>query len=83
MGLEGVQIIMETEKRFGVEITDPEAEALRVVEDLHLLVMAKLGAGAPEPGAVWERIRDIIVEETGIRREEIRPGSRWPEVGVR
>lgn len=35
MGLDGVLVVMATEARFRITITDQEAEALRVVEDLH------------------------------------------------
>lgn len=83
MGLEGVEIIISTEEEFGITISKQEAGAFRVVEDLHLLVMAKLGSEAPDPTVVWDRLRDIIIMETGTLREEIKPGNRWPEVGVR
>jgi hypothetical protein len=83
MGLEGVEIIMSTETEFGIEISNAEAEALRVIEDLHLLVISKLGSAAPDPTEVWDRIRDIIVMETGTPREQIKPGNDWLEIGVR
>ena len=83
MGLEGVEIVMEAEKAFAIEITNPEAARLRVVEDLHLLVMTKLAHSQPDPTAVWTKVVDIVHEATYTPREHIKPGSKWSEIGVR
>jgi len=83
MGLEGVEIVMEAEKVFDITITDPEAVRLRVVEDLHLLVMAKLADSDPDPTAVWAKVVEIVHEATYTPRDRIKPGSSWTEIGVR
>ena len=83
MGLDGVMVVMATEKRFNITITDQEAEALRVVEDLHRLVMRKTAALSPDPTTVWRTVQDIVAEETGVPRDHIKPGSGWRELGIR
>lgn len=83
MRLEGVEIIWDTESAFGITISNQEAQSLLVVEDLHRLVMAKLADTSPDTTEVWEKIRDIVIETTGVPRDQVKPGSRWPEVGVR
>lgn len=82
MGLDGVMIVMNAEKEFGITITDAEAEAMRVVEDLHLLVMRKLADRDPDPTEIWRRVQDIVIEETGTSQERVKPGARWSDVGV-
>ena len=82
MGLDGVMVVMETEKRFNIAITDQEAEVLRVVEDLHRLVMAKTASASPDPTAVWQVVQDIVVEELGVPRDRVKPGSTWRELGI-
>jgi acyl carrier protein len=78
MGLDSVEIVMDIEDRFGIE-TDAEAARCARVGDLLDCVMAKLEAGQsskPERQRwtrpqVLEEIRDIIVEQAGVRRERI------------
>jgi acyl carrier protein len=79
MGLDSVEIIMEIEDRFGIEITNAEAARCGRVGELLACVMAKLEAGEttkPQPEQwtkpqVLEEIRDIIVEQAGVRRDRI------------
>jgi acyl carrier protein len=79
MGLDSVEIIIEIEDRFGVEITDAEAARCVSVGDLLDCVIVKLDAGQtskPERQQwtrpqVLEEIRDIIVEQAGVSRERI------------
>jgi acyl carrier protein len=79
MGLDSVEIIMDIEDRFGIEITDAEAARCARVGDLLGVIMAKLEAGQttkPERQQwtreqVLEEIRDIIVEQGGVRREQV------------
>jgi acyl carrier protein len=79
MGLNSVEIIMDIEDRFGIEITDAEAARYACVGDLLGCVMAKLEAGEttkPQPeqwtrSQVLEEIRDTIVEQAGVRRDRI------------
>jgi acyl carrier protein len=82
MGLDAVQILWDIEKAFDVEILDAEAEATRTIEDLHLLVMQKTAARSPEPTAVWQKIQDIIVENAGVPRDRVKPGSTFHELGI-
>jgi acyl carrier protein len=79
VGLDSVEIIMDIEDRFGIEITDAEAARCAAVGDLLGCVIAKLEAGEttkPQPAQwtkpqVLEEIRDIIVEQVGVRRDRI------------
>jgi acyl carrier protein len=79
MGLDSVEMIMDIEVRFGIEITDAEAARCEYVGDLLGCVMAKLETGEtskPErqqltKQQVLEEMRDIIVEQAGVRREQV------------
>ena len=79
MGLDSVEIIMDIEDHFGIEITDAEAARCVRVGDLLGCVMAKLEAGeaTKHERRQWtreqalEQIRDIIVEQAGVLRDRV------------
>jgi acyl carrier protein len=79
MGLDSVEIVMDIEDHFGIEVTDAEAGRCARVGDLFACVIAKLEAGEttkPQPEQwtrpqVLEEIRDIIAEQAGVRRDRI------------
>jgi acyl carrier protein len=79
VGLDSVQIVLTVEERFGIKISDPEAERLLRVSDLHACISRKLadrrvrGDSLPpwSEEQILEEIRDIVVEEVGVPRERI------------
>ncbi|MFG0259075.1 MAG: phosphopantetheine-binding protein [Phycisphaerales bacterium JB041] len=83
MGLDAVELIMETENAFGIRLTDVEAETVRTVGDLAELVEHKLALSAG-PLGVQPRARGEIDAEVirlvggvlGIDRESISLQSR-------
>jgi acyl carrier protein len=72
-------VLCEIEARFGIEITDAEAARCMRVGDLLDCVMTRLDAGQTAKAErqqwtrpqVLEEIRDIMVEQAGVRRERI------------
>ncbi len=46
MGLDGVELVMAVEDRFGVKLPDSECSHVRTVADLAALVIAKLPRAA-------------------------------------
>ena len=78
MGLDGVELVMETEDEFGITITDEEAEACRTVGDLHRLVCHKLRVPTRE---CWSRVafyevRRRLVGLLGCSTRDLRPSTR-------
>jgi len=82
MGLDIVEMVMEVEDQFGLVIPDADAARLQTVGDLYSYVRAH-ARGLPErpvPGApdtVWERLLDVLEEETGHERSRLTPGARF------
>ena len=56
MGLDGVGVVMEVEKDFGIKIADAEAEKVRVVANLWELIVARL---LQEPDALPDRLSGL------------------------
>lgn len=48
MGMDGVEIVMDIEDRFGISIQDSEAEHIRTVGDLVVLVRSRIAAAQRE-----------------------------------
>lgn len=85
MGLDGVELIMETEDRFGIAIDDSEYAELRTVGDLYRIVLSKLGPPDSrrtnsEPTSCpsvlpFLATRRAIMSLSGAKREDVRPSS--------
>ena len=78
MGLDSVELVLAVEKHFGVQIADQELANIRTVGEYHAALLEKLGLAVSDPKAaeVWERLADVIVEESGVDRGRIVPGAR-------
>jgi len=97
MGLDSVELVMEFEEAFGVELTDEEAIKLRTPGMVIDLVLTKL-AVVPQIECGSQRafylLRRALIEHAGAAREAIRPDSElqslihpgrvshvWPALG--
>ena len=85
MGLDTVEIVMATERAFGVQISSADAAQCRTVGDLHRCVMRLLAeryqldglVRIVDPETSWNLLVPLIVEHTGLRPEQIRPDAEW------
>jgi len=75
MGLDTVELVMAIESEFAIEIPDAEAEKMECVGDTYDFVLKSLRESAPggviDEARVWERLREIIVEQLGVRPEQV------------
>ena len=79
MGMDGVEIVMAVEERFGIAIEDAEAERIRTPGQLIDLVAAKLGltsASICRTRRAFHRIRRTFMSRFGCDRKSIRPEVR-------
>jgi acyl carrier protein len=92
MGLEIVELTLEVERTFGIEIPERELEHLRTVGDWSACLRAVLpgdldGTAATTPGApvaisdaeLWQRLRSIVAEASGVSPECVVPSARLIE----
>jgi len=73
MGLDSVELVMNAEKHFGIEIPDHVAETLLTVGDLHSFILAELNRiGRPQkPEIVLSELRELICDQFGIEPERV------------
>lgn len=74
MGLDVIEIIMEVQDAFGIELPDEAAE-LPTVGELSQYVSKRVTTHDSQ--AVWKIIQGIVSEQLQIPIDEIHPGSRW------
>lgn len=74
MGLDLVELVMETEEHFGVHLPDEECAQVRTVADLASLVASKLHpvTSSCQTSQTFYRVRRALVE-SGLSRESVRP----------
>lgn len=83
MGLDIVELVMEVEAEFRVDIPDEDASRLGTVGALYDYVARRLdpglidSRGGPYSGELWERYLDVVERESGAPRIELRPEARF------
>jgi hypothetical protein len=78
MGLDIVELVMEVEEEFGVDLPNAELNFMETVGQLHELVVRH--HGITEPAAreqIWTRLLDVIERETGVARKRLVPSARF------
>jgi hypothetical protein len=78
MGLDGVELIMAVEEKFGINISDEEAQNVLTVGDMKRLVRAKLDI-VDDRTCLTQRafhlIRTKAIAEFGLPRRNLRPDA--------
>jgi acyl carrier protein len=73
MGLDAVEMVMAIEEEFDINIPDEEAGNFDTVGKLyrHIVdVLYQSGcSGQVDESEVWERMKDVIVSQLGVRPE--------------
>lgn len=90
MGLDSVELVMVVEREFDLEIPDDAASEMFTVGHMYEFVRGRLeerarqSGGAPlDESQLWDRLLDIIVEETGVERHKLVRTARFrADLGV-
>lgn len=83
MGLETVEILLETEELFGIRIADDEASEIRTVGEFHELILRKLAMWDSTlcmTASAFYRLRRAIVDVMGVSRRQVHPQTPLAEV---
>ena len=73
MGLDGVELIMEVEKAFTIQIPDREAENILTVGDLYNSVWNHVEKEGADRKAIETKINQVIVDTLGVSLKKISP----------
>jgi len=81
MGLDTVELVMSIEEEFSLEIPDADLTQLATAGDIHgyLLQALRQRGETPAEAEVWERLKAIIVDQLGVRPEDVIPSARIVE----
>ena len=83
MGLDAVELVMETEDRFDTSIPDAIAEKLQTVGDLHCFLMDRIRLRNSNPcatAAMFYPIRKTLVANFGVQRTDVRPATHLSDL---
>lgn len=74
MGLDSVELVLAVEKEFGLEFSDEEAQEMITVGGMFDLIIQgfREGGGVVDEADVWKRLREIVVEQLGVKPDEVR-----------
>lgn len=83
MGLDVVEIFMQAEETFDIEIDNADAERAYTVGDLYNLVLKELekkdGKKVADPEAVWQKVHQLVVEQLQVPEDEVVKEARFNE----
>jgi acyl carrier protein len=81
MGLDGVELVMAIEERFGIVISDGDAEKIATVGQMHRHIVDALRQRGEmvDEEQVWKVLRTIVVQQLSVRPEQLQPETRWIE----
>jgi acyl carrier protein len=73
MGLDSVELVMEVEDAFAIEIPNAAAEAIQTIGDMTNYVTTRLAVeGRPlAREVVFERVCAITCEQVGVKRDQL------------
>ena len=79
MGLDSVEIVMEVEEKFGIELSDEEATSVRTVGDLYGVLIVK-GVALPMDAPCHSRrvfglVRDVVRRHAEDAPRRLRPAT--------
>jgi hypothetical protein len=83
MGLDIVELVIEVETVFGIQIPNEDAKTLETVGLLYDYVGRRVAPsimmpeGGPYAGELWERYLDVVERETGSWRQQLTPNARF------
>lgn len=80
MGLDTVELVMAVEEDFSLEIPDSAAAKMYTVGDLHSYLVSELrrrGHTDVDENRVFERLREIICRQLGVKAERVLPEARF------
>jgi acyl carrier protein len=81
VGLDSVELVLAIEDEFKIEIPDRVAENVVTVGGMYDYILVQLRSRG-EPVAeteIWNTLRDIIVEQIGVRPEKVVPTAAFIE----
>lgn len=81
MGLELVEIAMAVEEEFSIEVSSEDGSIWRTCGDLSAYVTKALNARGDmrAEAEVWEQLKQIIVEQIGVKPEEVSREAKFVE----
>lgn len=71
MGLDSVELLIEIENEFQIEISNIEAENIATVGDFHKIISRKIDLEETTEEAIYQKLRMVLSEKVGIAIEKI------------
>ena len=81
MGLDTVELAMAVEVEFALEIPNAEAQKMERVGDMFAFIVRTLQqrstSAVIDEADIWKRLTQVIVEQLGVRPEEVTPSAHF------
>ena len=81
MGLDSVELVMRFEEEFSFRIPDSDAAQITTPGKMREYIVHELKARGEQPDeqTIWIKVRDIVVDQLGVKPEEVTRTARFVE----
>ena len=81
MGLDSVELVMRFEEEFSLNIPDSDAAQITTPGKMLDFIIQDLRARGEQPDEqiIWIKVKDIVVDQLGVRPEEVTKTARFVE----
>jgi hypothetical protein len=81
VGLDTVELVMAIEEEFSLEIPNEQAANMTTVGKMHAFLVSELSKRGqmPDERLVYDRMREVICRQTGVKAHEVVPSARVVE----
>lgn len=71
MGLDSVELLIEIENEFQIEISNIEAENIITIGDFHKTISQKIDLTKTTEEAIFQKLREVVSDKVGFDIDEI------------
>jgi len=76
MGLDSVELLVEIENEFQIEISNIEAENIITIGDFHKTISRKINLTNTTEEAIFQKLRAVVSDKAGFDIDEIHYHTR-------
>ncbi len=76
MGLETVELVMEIEDKFNIQISNEDASNFETIGDIFENIIKVLNIKKENEELIWEKLKKIVILQLGVKPNQVTKDAR-------